>query len=85
MGVIPLDSGLSQPSARFPPMKSQVYTFALPHQTETLLMPFTQPHCAPAADNGAPGLRTKVQPDYYAAFVIDLDGYRIEALCGHDL
>ena len=36
-------------------------------------------------DNGAPGLRTKYSPDYYAAFVIDLDGYRIEALCGHDL
>lgn len=35
-------------------------------------------------DNGAPGLRTKYSPDYYAAFVIDPDGYRIEALYGHD-
>jgi catechol 2,3-dioxygenase-like lactoylglutathione lyase family enzyme len=36
-------------------------------------------------DNGSLGLRTKYSPDYYAAFVIDLDGYRIEALFGQDL
>jgi catechol 2,3-dioxygenase-like lactoylglutathione lyase family enzyme len=33
-------------------------------------------------DNGAPGLRRVYDPDYYAAFVIDPDGYRIEAYCG---
>ena len=33
-------------------------------------------------DNGAPGLRTQYDPDYYAAFVVDPDGYRIEAYCG---
>jgi catechol 2,3-dioxygenase-like lactoylglutathione lyase family enzyme len=33
-------------------------------------------------DNGAPGLREAYGPDYYAAFVIDPDGYRIEAYCG---
>jgi catechol 2,3-dioxygenase-like lactoylglutathione lyase family enzyme len=33
-------------------------------------------------DNGAPGLRDQYSPDYYAAFVIDPDGYRIEAYCG---
>jgi catechol 2,3-dioxygenase-like lactoylglutathione lyase family enzyme len=33
-------------------------------------------------DNGAPGLRAEYGPDYYAAFVIDPDGYRIEAYCG---
>ena len=31
-------------------------------------------------DNGAPGLREHYGPDYYAAFVIDPDGYRIEAV-----
>lgn len=30
-------------------------------------------------DNGPPGLRPNYGPDYYAAFVIDPDGYRIEA------
>ena len=33
-------------------------------------------------DNGAPGLRPIYGPDYYAAFVIDPDGYRIEAYYG---
>jgi catechol 2,3-dioxygenase-like lactoylglutathione lyase family enzyme len=33
-------------------------------------------------DNGAPGLRPIYGPDYYAAFIIDPDGYRIEAYFG---
>jgi catechol 2,3-dioxygenase-like lactoylglutathione lyase family enzyme len=33
-------------------------------------------------DNGAPGLRPEYSPDYYAAFIIDPDGYRIEAYYG---
>jgi len=32
-------------------------------------------------DNGAPGLRESYGPNYYAAFVIDPDGYRLEAYC----
>jgi catechol 2,3-dioxygenase-like lactoylglutathione lyase family enzyme len=31
-------------------------------------------------DNGAPGLRAAYGPNYFAAFVIDPDGYRIEAV-----
>lgn len=30
-------------------------------------------------DNGPPGLRTDYGADYYAAFAVDPDGYRIEA------
>lgn len=37
---------------------------------------------AGGADNGAPGLRAEYGPDYYAAFAVDPDGYRIEAWCG---
>jgi catechol 2,3-dioxygenase-like lactoylglutathione lyase family enzyme len=33
-------------------------------------------------DNGAPGLRPEYGLDYYAAFIIDPDGYRIEAYYG---
>ena len=33
-------------------------------------------------DNGQPGVRKDYSPSYYAAFVIDPDGYRIEAYCG---
>lgn len=32
-------------------------------------------------DNGKPGLRGDYGPNYYAAFAIDPDGYRIEAYC----
>lgn len=41
-------------------------------------------HAALAAggsDNGAPGLREKHGPHYYAAFVLDPDGQNIEAVC----
>jgi catechol 2,3-dioxygenase-like lactoylglutathione lyase family enzyme len=34
-------------------------------------------------DNGAPGLRPHYHENYYAAFVTDLDGHNIEAVC-HD-
>jgi len=37
---------------------------------------------AGGADNGKPGVRADYSPTYYAAFVIDPDGYRIEAYCG---
>ncbi|SDR46324.1 Catechol 2,3-dioxygenase [Rhizobiales bacterium GAS191] len=32
-------------------------------------------------DDGQPGLRPLYHPDYYAAFVLDPDGHRIEAVC----
>ncbi len=33
-------------------------------------------------DNGKPGLRLEYDANYYAAFAVDPDGYRIEAYCG---
>ena len=33
------------------------------------------------ADNGPPGIRADYSADYYAAFAVDPDGYRIEAVC----
>ena len=35
-------------------------------------------------DNGKPGLRKDYGLKYFAAFVTDPDGYRIEAYCCHD-
>ena len=32
-------------------------------------------------DDGDSGLRPEYHPDYYAAFVLDPDGHRIEAVC----
>ncbi|GAC1351511.1 MAG: VOC family protein [Polyangiales bacterium] len=34
-----------------------------------------------AVDEGAPGLRPRYGDGYYAAFVRDLDGHKIEAVC----
>ena len=33
-------------------------------------------------DNGKAGLREDYGPNYYAAFALDPDGYRLEAYCG---
>ncbi len=32
-------------------------------------------------DNGPPGIRAHYHPNYYGAFVFDLDGHNIEAVC----
>jgi hypothetical protein len=32
-------------------------------------------------DNGQPGLRPNYGPRYYAAFLVDPDGFRLEAYC----
>lgn len=37
---------------------------------------------AGGTDNGKPGVRADYAPNYYAAFVVDPDGYRLEAYCG---
>lgn len=36
---------------------------------------------AGGTDNGPPGLREHYGPDYFAAFVIDPEGHRLEAVC----
>lgn len=36
---------------------------------------------AGARSNGAPGLRPRYHGNYYAAFVLDPDGYNVEAVC----
>ena len=36
---------------------------------------------AGATDNGGPGVREIYHPSYYGAFVLDLDGNNVEALC----
>nr|HEX4316281.1 VOC family protein [Kofleriaceae bacterium] len=36
---------------------------------------------AGGTDDGPPGLRRNYNPTYYAAFVLDPDGHRVEAVC----
>lgn len=33
------------------------------------------------SDEGAPGIRAQYHPKYYAAYVRDLNGYKLEAVC----
>jgi catechol 2,3-dioxygenase-like lactoylglutathione lyase family enzyme len=42
---------------------------------------YTAALAAGGRDNGKPGLRADYGDNYYASFVIDPDGYRIEAYC----
>jgi catechol 2,3-dioxygenase-like lactoylglutathione lyase family enzyme len=42
---------------------------------------YTAAVAAGGSDNGPPGLRPQYHPAYYAAFVLDPDGHRIEAVC----
>jgi catechol 2,3-dioxygenase-like lactoylglutathione lyase family enzyme len=41
----------------------------------------TQALTAGGRDNGGPGLRPHYHPSYFAAFVLDVDGHNIEAVC----
>lgn len=36
-------------------------------------------------DNGQPGLRPQYHAGYYAAYILDPDGYNIEAVCHDDM
>ena len=36
---------------------------------------------AGAKDNGKPGIREEYHPHYYGAFVIDINGHNLEAVC----
>ena len=83
MGATALRSGFSRPSDRFRPTKSRVLHFCFTAPNTDAVDAF---HAAAlrsgGQDNGAPGLRPEYSPDYYAAFIIDPDGYRIEAYYG---
>jgi len=36
---------------------------------------------AGGSDNGAPGIRARYDPNYYAAYVLDPDGNNVEGVC----
>jgi catechol 2,3-dioxygenase-like lactoylglutathione lyase family enzyme len=40
---------------------------------------------AGGGDDGPPGLRPGYHPSYYAAFLLDPDGNRLEAVCHHPI
>jgi catechol 2,3-dioxygenase-like lactoylglutathione lyase family enzyme len=42
---------------------------------------YTEGMKAGGRDNGPPGIRADYSPTYYGAFLLDPDGYNIEAVC----
>ncbi len=69
-------------SSPVPPDPESGLHFCLTAPTRKAVDAFHQAALAAGGvDNGKPGLRPDYGADYYAAFVIDPDGYRIEAYC----
>ena len=65
------------PTTRSPASTS----FTAPSQAERVRVPQGGDRDG-GRDNGKPGVRKDYGPDYYAAFVFDPDGYRLEAYHG---
>jgi catechol 2,3-dioxygenase-like lactoylglutathione lyase family enzyme len=63
-----------------PPPRGIHLALAAANRTEVLEF-YAAAMAAGATDNGAPGLRPRYHPNYYAAFVLDPDGNNVEAVC----
>ena len=74
-------SGSARRAPRSPTIRSRGCTSVSSRPTASSVARF---HAAALAaggrDNGQPGVREDYAPDYFAAFVVDPDGYRLEAL-----
>jgi catechol 2,3-dioxygenase-like lactoylglutathione lyase family enzyme len=70
---------LKQRDAASPPSAGFHLAFAAPSR-EAIHAFHAAALAAGGTDNGRPGPRPAYGPHYYAAFVIDPDGYRIEAV-----
>lgn len=65
-------------------VQPELVHFAFVAQTHAAVDAFhAEAVAAGGRDNGAPGLRLRYHPHYYAAFILEPDGYNIEAVC-HD-
>lgn len=82
----PEESGPSDPGGDFwishgdphPPLVHFAFAAASREVVDAF---FAAALAAGGTDNGPPGLRPQYHPDYYAAFVLDPDGYNLEAVC----
>jgi catechol 2,3-dioxygenase-like lactoylglutathione lyase family enzyme len=65
-----------------PPDEKSGFHFCLTAPTRASVNAFHSAAIASGGrDNGAPGLRADYGSNYYAAFAVDPDGYRLEAYC----
>jgi catechol 2,3-dioxygenase-like lactoylglutathione lyase family enzyme len=63
------------------PIKGQVHFAFKAKSREAVRSFYDAAMKAGGSDNGAPGLRPHYHDNYYGAFVLDLDGQNIEAVC----
>ena len=64
------------------PAEAEVVHFAFAAATHREVEQFYQAGLAAGGrDNGPPGIRPHYGPHYYAAFLLDPDGYNVEAVC----
>ena len=73
-------SGARPPRPVTPPPHSHHTAFAAAGRAAVDAF-YREALAAGGRDDGPPGLRPEYHPAYYAAFVIDPDGHRIEAVC----
>jgi catechol 2,3-dioxygenase-like lactoylglutathione lyase family enzyme len=66
-------------STRYPPTKGGHVAFAADSREEVDAF-YAAAIAAGGKDNGAPGPREEYSPGYYGAFVLDPDGYNVEAV-----
>ena len=62
------------------PLRGMHLCFRAPNR-EAVRAFHTSALAAGGRDDGKPGVRLHYHSDYYAAFVVDPDGHRIEAVC----
>jgi catechol 2,3-dioxygenase-like lactoylglutathione lyase family enzyme len=65
---------------RKPTTENVHFAFAAPDR-ETVDAFHAAALAAGGTDNGGPGIREIYHPSYYGAFVLDLDGNNVEAVC----
>jgi catechol 2,3-dioxygenase-like lactoylglutathione lyase family enzyme len=63
------------------PLAGQIHVAFLAPSREAVDAFYRAALAAGGKDNGKPGLRPHYHANYYAAFVLDLDGNNIEAVC----
>ena len=74
---------ISKSDAPIPPDEKSGLHFCFDAPTRESVAAFHKAAMAAGGrDNGKAGLRPDYAPNYYAAFAIDPDGYRLEAYCG---
>ena len=75
-----LDLGVATAVRRF--SSTPIIHLAFRAQTRKMVDAFYKTALAAGGrDNGSPGVREIYHPNYYAAYILDLDGHNIEAIC----